>query len=181
MISKAFELKATSATWHGVPPKFKWKITLVLIVSYFTHRIGYFPAESCFSLLVNWGLASRFVEILSATKVNEKLHIVLFIFLRHYTCSDTEMWGQLDKLHVFGKFAFALHLSEILVVLLSVFGVRNFHHVLVKETHKLRFFHWLLDSFELFTGHVFEFKICRILLGRSGYHWIEKDKTEWNL
>ena len=173
MISKAFELKATSATWQGVPPKFKWKITLVLVVSDFTHRIGHFPAESCLSLLVDWGLTSGFIKILSATKVYKKLHVVFFVFLRHYTRPDTKMWSQLDKLHVFGKFAFAFHLSKILVVLLTVFGIRDFHHVLVKKTHELGFFHGLLNFFEFFTCHVFEFEIGRILLGRSGYHGLK--------
>ncbi len=52
MISKALELKATSATWHGVPPDLKSKFTFVLIVSDFSHGVGDFPSKGCFSLLI---------------------------------------------------------------------------------------------------------------------------------
>ena len=180
-MSKAFELKATSATWQGVPPKFEWKFTFILIVSYFSHWIGNFPTKHLFAFFINWGLAIGFIQLLSATKVNKELHVVLFIFFRYNGGSDTKVWGQLDKFHIFGQFTLAFHLPEILIVLLSIFGIGDFDHVLVEETHELWFFHRLFYLFELITSHVFQLEIGWILWRGSWFHLVLQRLKVWNL
>ncbi len=110
-----------------------------------------------------------------AAEVNEELHVVFFIFFRDDGGTDAEVRSEFDKFHVFGEFAFGLHLLEILIIFLSIFRIGDFDHVLVEKAHELRFFHGLLDFFEFVPSHVFEFEICGVLLGRCGFHWDERE------
>ena len=77
-------------------------------------------------------LAARFLEILTFTHIDEKLHFVLFVFLGDKEGPKTKFRSHLDYLHVFRKLFLPLELSEIFIIFVLVFRVRDLDHVLVE-------------------------------------------------
>lgn len=85
--------------------------------------MGDLPRESPFAFLVGSGLASGFLEIGGGAHVDEEFHLMFFVFVRDDVRSEAELRLEFGEFHVFGELAFSLHLLEILIVLIFIFGV----------------------------------------------------------
>jgi hypothetical protein len=134
-----------------------------LVVTDLPHRVGYFPGIAHVSILGRGGLAGGFVKVLALAHVDEELHFVFLVLLGNDECAETEFWFDLYYFHVFWQLFLPLHLAQVLVVLVLVLGVGDFHHVLVEETHELGLLEGTFYFFEVIAGEVVELEVA--LLG----------------
>lgn len=135
-------------------PLDKCNRTLVLIVANLAHRVGNLPTVSDLSFVIGGRLAARFLQIFTFTHVHKKLHFVCFVLLGDDKGPKAESRLKLNNFHVFGQFLLALQLTQVFVVFVFVFRVRDLDHVLVQETQKLGLLHRLLYLLEVVSGHL---------------------------
>ena len=84
---------------------------------------------------------------------------MFFVFVRDDVRSEAELRLEFGEFHVFGELAFSLHLLEILIVLIFIFGVWDFDHVFVEEAHELRSLHRFFYFLQLLPRNVLQFQV----------------------
>lgn len=97
------------------------------------------------AFIVGNGFEARFLNVGARAHIDEELHLMLFVLYAIQSSLHTKFWCRLDELHVLWQFVLLLHLTKPVIVLLLIFGVGDFDHVLVEEAHELWTAHRLFD------------------------------------